>query len=74
MLRHITGNTQKFFPVTRRVCRETGALIDQINDFGNFRNHLRGDELSFGIAAVMCHAAVELINALARDYTGPKEA
>lgn len=67
LVRTISGRTATYFRVAQAVSKQTSALLDQVNDYGNFVNHRSGEPARFGPACSMCITAVELLASLAID-------
>jgi hypothetical protein len=65
VLRMATGQ-QRIPPVAAKVSKNIYALIEHTNQVGDLKNHSKGDP-SITMAAAFCMAAIELVEAVARD-------
>jgi hypothetical protein len=67
LLRIATGG-QFIDPVVKRVSKPTYVLVEIMNQFGDLKNHFKG-EPTLTLAVAFCMAAIELMESLTRDLT-----
>jgi hypothetical protein len=67
LLRIATGG-QFIEPVVKRVSKPTYVLVENMNHFGDLKNHFKG-EPTLTLAVAFCMAAIELVESLGRELT-----